>query len=164
LAHEVERRQKRNLTEHRFRAIARSFTLSTALPLSDEQRRQLQSDVALQQVVRAGDSIRAGALRLLAIPPGGAADATRVGSAEYASAAVELDIALPTETDRAGFVRAVIDAVRAAVAPFQAASPSSGSTPSGACDAAVRYRAHLVIYPAPADTPDDSLLASEANR
>ncbi|MGH2351840.1 MAG: ArsR/SmtB family transcription factor, partial [Chloroflexota bacterium] len=97
LVRQVETRQFRNLLEHRFRAVARSFALSTALPLTEVQRRRLQSDVALQQLVHAGDAIRRDALRLLETPaPGG-----------HSALAVELDVELADEGERAAFVHAL---------------------------------------------------------
>jgi DNA-binding transcriptional ArsR family regulator len=130
LVREVETRQVRNLLEHRFRAVARSFTLSTALPLTDAQRRRLQGDVALQQLVQAGDAIRRDALRLLETrAPGG-----------YSALALELEVELPNEADREAFVRALSEAIRTAAAPFRAPR-MRGSQHS-------RYRTHVAIYPA----------------
>lgn len=133
---EVETRRHRNLVERRFRAIARSFALSTALPLSEAQRRRLQSDVALQQLVRAGDSIRSDALRLLEATP--AESETEASS--IAAAALEIEVALPEGADRTAFVRAVTDAVREAAAPYRRRKGRGG--------AAETYRMQLVIYPA----------------
>ncbi|MGH2356189.1 MAG: ArsR/SmtB family transcription factor [Chloroflexota bacterium] len=129
LAHEVETRQKRNLLEHRFRAIARSFTLATALPLTEAQRQRLQRDVALQQLVRASDAIRQDALTLL----------EGQDDAERAVAALEIDIELADGADRVAFVRALTDAIRTASEPFRTA-PGRRAT---------RYRTHLAIYPVP---------------
>jgi DNA-binding transcriptional ArsR family regulator len=130
LVREVETRRVRNLLEHRFRAVARSFALSTALPLTDAQRRRLQGDVALQQLVRAGDAIRLDALRLLETPaPGG-----------HHALALELDVDLPDQADREAFVRALDEAIRTAAAPFRAAGPGGRSG---------QYRTHVAIYPAP---------------
>ncbi len=83
LAERVETRQRRNLLEHRNRAVARSFALSAALPLNDEQRRLLQEDVAVRHLVGAADEIRNDALALLA-----------AGDVARHLAAVSLDIAL----------------------------------------------------------------------
>ncbi len=133
LAERVETRQRRNLIEHRFRAVARSFALSSALPLSDEQRAMLQQDVAVQELVQTGDTIRNGALALLALPTG-----------DRHSAAVSLDVALRDETERAAFVRAVLDAVRKAAEPYRAR------------DSGAAYCLHIAVYPAgPAHTPSD---------
>jgi DNA-binding transcriptional ArsR family regulator len=130
LVREVETRRVRNLLEHRFRAVARSFALSTALPLTDAQRRRLQGDVALQQLVRAGDAIRLDALRLLETPaPGG-----------HHALALELDVDLPDQADREAFVRALDEAIRTAAAPFRAAGPGGRSG---------HYRTHVAIYPVP---------------
>jgi DNA-binding transcriptional ArsR family regulator len=138
LVREVETRQIRNLLEHRFRAVARSFTLSTALPLTDAQRRRLQGDVALQQLVRAGDAIRQDALRLLE---------TRVPGEDggHNAVALELDVDLPNEADREAFVRALSEAIRTAAAPFRATRKHSGEHH--------RYRTHVAIYPAAPETP-----------
>ena len=138
LVRQVETRQVRNLLEHRFRAVARSFTLSTALPLTDAQRRRLQSDVALQQLVQAGDAIRQDALRLLETPaPGG-----------HNAVAMELDVELPNEADREAFVRALSEAIRTAAAPFRGAGKRGGRRS--------RYRTHVAIYPAAApDAPPE---------
>ncbi|MBI3973729.1 MAG: helix-turn-helix transcriptional regulator [Chloroflexi bacterium] len=138
LAHEVETVQKRNLLEHRFRAIARSFTLSTALPLTDRQRRQLQSDVALQQLVAAGDAIRRDALRLLETP----AEGKVAVAGAHAAAALEIEVQLADGADRAVFVRAVTEAIRLAAAPYQ----RRGDERTGE---GTRYRLHLAIYPVP---------------
>jgi DNA-binding transcriptional ArsR family regulator len=146
LVREVETRQVRNLLEHRFRAVARSFTLSTALPLTDDQRRRLQGDVALQQLVQAGDAIRLDALRLLETPaPGG-----------HHALALELDVDLPEQADREAFVQALNEAIRTASAPFRAPRARSGGRSV--------YRTHVAIYPmaapppaappAPPDAPD----------
>jgi DNA-binding transcriptional ArsR family regulator len=132
LVREVETRQVRNLLEHRFRAVARSFTLSTALPLTDAQRRRLQSDVALQQLVRAGDAIRQDALRLLETPTDGG----------HHALALELDVDLRTEADREAFVRALSEAIRTAAAPFRATRRRGGRHG--------RYRTHVAVYPAAA--------------
>ncbi|HEY3060661.1 MAG TPA: helix-turn-helix domain-containing protein [Chloroflexota bacterium] len=133
LAERVESRQRRNLIEHRFRAVARSFTLSSALPLSDEQRALLQQDVAVQELIQTGDAIRNDALALL-----------HREDIERHLATLTLDVALRDEAERAAFVRAVLDAVRHAAAPYRAAE--SGSA----------YRLHLAVYPAvPAHTPPD---------
>jgi DNA-binding transcriptional ArsR family regulator len=136
LVREVETRQVRNLLEHRFRAVARSFALSTALPLTDAQRRRLQGDVALQQLVQAGDAIRRDALRLLETPEPGGLNAL----------ALELDVELPNEADREAFVRALSEAIRTAAAPFRATRKRGGRRS--------RFRTHVAIYPAaPAAAP-----------
>jgi DNA-binding transcriptional ArsR family regulator len=153
LAREVGTRRKRNLVEHRFRAIARSFTLSSSLALTEQQRRRLQSDVTLQQLVRAGDSIRSDALRLLETlgaggapadsppdPATDAADAAAQQPAGHAAAAIEIDVELATSADRVAFVRAISDAIHAAAAPFRRKRRTSHATP---------YRMHLAIYPIP---------------
>ena len=161
LAREVDTRQKRNLVEHRFRALARSFTLSSALPLTDEQRRRLQSDVALQQLVHTGDAIRADALRLLENPAGGtraAASDGKEAATIIPAAAIELDVELPAETDRAAFVRVVVDAVRSAAAACRAEQrPHVADSGTGA----VRYRAHLAIYPTPGEPSREVNRAAE---
>ena len=147
LVREVETRQVRNLLEHRFRAVARSFTLSTALPLTDAQRRRLQSDVALQQLVRAGDAIRQDALRLLETPADGG----------HHALALELDVDLRTEADREAFVRALNEAIRTAAAPFRATRKRGGQD--------TRFRTHVAIYPAASEEqlPEpDSLQGREA--
>jgi DNA-binding transcriptional ArsR family regulator len=41
LARPVEVRQRRNLVERRYQALARSYVMSSALPLTTEQRRRL---------------------------------------------------------------------------------------------------------------------------
>jgi DNA-binding transcriptional ArsR family regulator len=129
LVQEVETRQIRNLLEHRFRAVARSFILSTALPLTEVQRRRLQSDVALQQLVQAGDAIRQDALRLLEAPaPNG-----------HNALALELEVDLPSEADREAFVQALSEAIRTAAAPFRATRRRRGQHN--------RYRTHVAIYP-----------------
>jgi DNA-binding transcriptional ArsR family regulator len=130
LVREVETRQVRNLLEHRFRAVARSFTLSTTLPLTDAQRRQLQSDVALQQLVRAGDAIRQDALQLLETPAVGG----------HHAVALELEVDLRNEAEREAFVRALSEAIRTAAAPFRATRSRGGQRH--------RYRTHVAIYPA----------------
>jgi hypothetical protein len=89
--------QRRTLLEHRFRAVVRSFTLSPALPLNDEQRRLLQEDVAVQHLVGTADEIRNDALALLAED-----DVARHLTA------LSLDIALADEVERAAFVSAVV--------------------------------------------------------
>ena len=127
LAERVDTRQRRNLLEHRFRAVARSFALSSALPLSDEQRVLLQQDVALQHLVQTGDTIRNDALMLLA-----------QSDAERHLATISLDVQLATEAERAAFVRAVVEAVRAAAAPYRARSDAADST---------GYRIQLAVYP-----------------
>jgi len=127
LVEEVGTRLHRNLVEHQFRAVARAFVLSTALPLSDRQRAQLQGDVALQALVQAGDTIRHDAVQLLENPD----------AAAHASAVSEVDLELANETDCAALVAALLAAVRAAVEPYRQRR-SGGS----------RYRAHVVIYPA----------------
>ena len=135
LVQQVETRQVRNLLEHRFRAVARSFTLSTALPLTDAQRRRLQSDVALQQLVHAGDAIRRDALRLLETPaPSG-----------HNALALELEVDLPNEVEREAFVRALGEAIRTAAAPFRAVQKRGGRRS--------RYRTHVAIYPATPEAP-----------
>lgn len=139
LAIEVETRRKRNLLEHRFRAIARSFTLSTALPLTEGQRRRLQGEVVLQQLVHAGDAIRRDALRLLESRPADSAG----GERSEAAAALELDVVLADGVDRASFVRALSAAIREAAEPFRRA-PGSRATP---------YRLHVAIYPVTGGTP-----------
>ncbi len=137
LVREVETRQVRNLLEHRFHAVARSFTLSTALPLTDAQRRRLQSDVALQQLVRAGDAIRQDALRLLETP-------VPAGHGGHNALALELDVDLPNQEDREAFVQALSEAIRTAAAPFRATRQRGGQRS--------HYRTHVAIYPAaPAD-------------
>jgi DNA-binding transcriptional ArsR family regulator len=177
LARQVETRQKRNLLEHRFRAIARSFTLSTTLPLTEQQRKRLQGDIALQQLVRAGDTIREDALRLLESPPSpttaapdappSAAPPTAPPAATpadgghpaapasgHAAAAVEIEIDLPGDADRTAFVRAVMDAVEAATAPYRVRhAPAGGARPRQRHAAGAHhhpYRMHLAIYPVPA--------------
>lgn len=162
LARQVETRQKRNLIERRFRALARSFTLSSALALTAEQRHRLQSDAALQQLVHAGDAIRADALRLLESPVGvaPATDLPESAATGHAAAAIELDVELPTEVDRTAFVRAVIDAVRTAAAAFRASRP--GGAPSGAEPA--RFRTHLAIYPIPSESRHGGGAAAKERR
>jgi len=150
LAREVGTRRKRNLVEHRFQAIARSFTLSSSLALTEQQRRRLQSDVTLQQLVRAGDSIRTDALRLLETPGTGGAPADSPADpaanspahepAGHAAAAIEIDVDLATSADRVAFVRAISDAIHAVAAPFRRKRRTSRATP---------YRMHLAIYPIP---------------
>ncbi len=130
LVRQIDTRQVRNLLEHRFRAVARSFTLSTALPLTDAQRLRLQGDVALQQLVRAGDSIREDALRLLEAPE---------ASGGHNAVALELDVELPSATDREAFVRALSEAIRTAAAPFRAVRTRGTHHV---------YRTHVAIYPA----------------
>jgi len=109
LAERVETRQRRNLLEHRFRSVARSFALSAALPLSDEQRRSLQQDVVLQQLVKTSDSLRADALALL-----------EGAHADRHLATMSLEVELRDGAERAAFVRALMDAVRRAAEPFRA--------------------------------------------
>jgi DNA-binding transcriptional ArsR family regulator len=144
LVREVETRQIRNLLEHRFRAVARSFILSTALPLTEAQRRRLQSEVTLQQLVQTGDAIRQDALRLLETPaPSG-----------HNAVALELDVDLPSETDREAFVRALGEAIRTAAAPFRATRRRGGQH--------TRYRTHVAIYPAaPAASPVQAVAPPE---
>jgi DNA-binding transcriptional ArsR family regulator len=132
LATEVETVQRRNLLEHRYRSVARSFTFSTHLPLSDEQRHRLQSDTTLQQLVHTGDAIRQDALQLL--------DASIPGC-PLAAAALEIEVELADTTDRQAFVRAVTEAVRQAASPFRHARGA----------ATIHYRTHLAIYPLPDD-------------
>lgn len=128
LASEVETVRRRNFLEHRFRAIARSFTLSTRLPLSDEQRRRLQSDGTLQQLVQTGDAIRQDALQLL--------DASEIGC-PLAAAALSIDVQLADGADRQAFVQAMAEAVRRAAEPFRRA-PGPRT---------LQYRTHFAIYP-----------------
>jgi len=151
VAREVETRRKRNLVERRFRALARSFTLSSALPLTEEQRRHLQSDAALQQLVHAGDAIRTDALRLLDMSPViTAADGDEMGehTTGHPAAAIELDVELAGEVDRAAFVRTVVDAVRTAAAPF---SMPRSARKSVSDEERSHFRVHLAIYPEPID-------------
>jgi DNA-binding transcriptional ArsR family regulator len=139
LAERVETRQKRNLLEHRFRAVARSFALSSALPLSDAQRSLLQQDVALQQLVQSGDAIRNEALALLDAP-----------DSERNVAAIQLDVTLADASVRAQFVRAVVEAVHEAAKPFRGdPHPACGldeALPEGEAKRR-RFRVHLAIYP-----------------
>jgi DNA-binding transcriptional ArsR family regulator len=126
LALEVESRRRRNLVERRYQALARSFVLSTALPLTDDQRRRLASSVSLQALVRAGDELRADALRLLqehdvAIP----------------SVSIDIDIELADHEDRARFVRDLSEAVAAAAEPYR----------RRAKDATTSYRARIAVHP-----------------
>ena len=153
LVGEVETRQKRNLVEHRFRALARAFTLSSALPLSVEQRRRLQADAALQQLVRVGDSIRADALGLLEASPALATASTprpaagagaRAGAGVSNAAAIEIEVDLGGAADRAAFVRSVTEAIRSAAAPFRRRRRGTGA----------RYRLQVAVYPVP-DGPAD---------
>lgn len=128
LVEQTESVRRRNLLEHRFRAIARAFTLSSALPLTDEQRARLQSDAALQQVVAAGDTIRADAMRLL--------DAH---AEPVPAAAVEVEVTLRDDAERARFLDSLIQSVRAAAAPYQPTAADRGTV----------FRTHLAIYPLP---------------
>jgi len=130
LAEEVEVRQRRNLLAHRFRAVARTFSLGAALPLSDEQRQRLQQDVALQALLEAADGLRRAALGLL--------DQSERPDRHLATLA--LDVELGDEADRAAFVRAVIEAVQQAAAPYRARSD----------DSTRGYRLQLAVYPRPA--------------
>jgi DNA-binding transcriptional ArsR family regulator len=127
LAEQVEVRQRRNLLERRFRAVARTFSLAASLPLSDQQRELLQQDVALQELVHTADGMRRAALGLL----------DQAANVERHLAAITLDVELGDQADRAAFVRAVVDAVQRAAEPYRAQKQQSS------------YRVQLAIYPRP---------------
>jgi DNA-binding transcriptional ArsR family regulator len=112
LAEQVEVRQRRNLLERRFRAVARTFSLAASLPLSDQQRELLQQDVALQELVQTADGMRRAALGLL----------DQAEHAERHLAAITLDVELGDQADRAAFVRAVVEAVQHAAEPYRAST------------------------------------------
>lgn len=128
LAWPVEVRQRRNLVERRYQALARSYVMSSALPLTTEQRRRLSSSVALQALVTTADALRQDALRLLE-----ASD-----DQDVASAVIELDVELGAEEDRAAFVRALSEAMAAAAEPYRR---RAGRRTSG-------YRTRIAIHPA----------------
>ncbi len=128
LAREVERVQKRNLTERRFQALARSYVLSTALPLTDEQRRRLSSSLSLQGLVTTADALRREALRLLETTDGA-----------VASAAFEIDVELNDEADRAAFVRDLAHALAAAAEPYRRRAGRRSTN----------YRTRVAINPVP---------------
>jgi hypothetical protein len=106
--------------------VARSFTLSAALPLNDDQRRLLQENVAVQHLVGTAEEIRNDALALLA-----------EGHVARQLAAVSLDIALADEVERAAFVSAVVQAIRHASTAFRGAVGGERQM----------YRAHVAVYP-----------------
>jgi DNA-binding MarR family transcriptional regulator len=128
LAREVEVIRKRNLTERRFQALARSYVLSTALPLTAEQRRRLASSLSLQALVGSADALRAEALQLL-----------ESAAEEVAAAAIELDVELDEEADRAAFVRALTEALAVAAEPYRR-RPGQRT---------VTYRTRLAVNPVP---------------
>jgi len=156
LAEEVEVRQRRNLLAHRFRAVARTFSLGAALPLSDEQRQRLQQDVALQALLETADGLRRAALGLLDQPE----------RPDRHLATLALDVELGDEADRAAFVRAVVEAVQQAAAPYRArtgrdAAAAEGSSAARGTRAGDStnvgddgglgsYRLQLAVYPRPA--------------
>jgi DNA-binding transcriptional ArsR family regulator len=128
LAREVELRQRRNLVERRYQALARSFVLSTALPLTEEQQRRLASSVTLQALVTSADEIRADALRLL-----------DERDDAVAGAAIEIEVELGEQADRAAFVGALSAAIARAAEPYRGRS-GSGLT---------AYRVRIAIHPRP---------------
>lgn len=132
LAREVEIRQRRNLLERRYQATARSYVMSSALPLTDGQRQRLSSSIALQALVTTADALREDALRLLE-----QGEATQV-----ASAVVEFDVELAEGEDRAAFVRALSEAVASAAEPYRRRAGPRSTT----------YRTRIAIHPSVAST------------
>ncbi|KIL38875.1 ArsR family transcriptional regulator [Gordoniibacillus kamchatkensis] len=126
-------RQVRNLVEVLYQAVAKTFVLAEALSMKPETLQKLKDQGALAHLIRTAERVKQDALLLM----------ERSDAAEQVpSAALELQVPLGDETQRAAFIEEYVAAVQAIVRKYAAAG-STGDKEK------ILYQAVLTVYPKP---------------
>jgi DNA-binding transcriptional ArsR family regulator len=129
----VGERRSGNLTENLYQAVAATFVVSPRVAWVDARRTgALVEQVALENLVAVGERLQRSAALLL--------DRAAFEGEQIASAAVEADVRLADETQRAAFLSEYV----AAVGPLLKKYGVAGGQP---------YRVVLAVHPDPVEKP-----------
>jgi DNA-binding transcriptional ArsR family regulator len=133
LIRSVGERRSGNLVENLYRAVASTFVVSPRLAWVDQRRTvALAEQVALENLVAVGERLQRSAALLL--------DRAAFGGEQIASAAVEAQVRLADEAQRAAFLSEYV----AAVGPLLKKYGAAGGDP---------YRVVLAVHPDPVEEP-----------